>query len=245
MTRVLIFGATSAIAEACARRWANRGASLMLVSRSPERLEIMARDLLIRGASAVGTCAADLSIADEHDDLLQRCIGQAGEPDIALMAHGVLGNQGDAQRDFAIARSEIEINALSVMSLVSLLANQMEPRGHGTIVVLSSVAGDRGRASNYVYGASKAAISSFLQGVRQRLWISGVNVLTVKPGFVDTPMTRDFRKGLLWVSPDLVARDILRAVEGRRDVLYTPWFWRPIMWIIRSVPEPIFKRLSL
>jgi short-subunit dehydrogenase len=121
----------------------------------------------------------------------------------------------------------------------------MATQGHGAIAVIGSVAGDRGRASNYVYGTAKAGLAAFTQGLRQRLSKSNVQVLLIKPGFVDTPMTQEFKKGFLWASPDQVAKDICRAVEKRKNVLYTPWFWALIMLIIQHIPESIFKRLKL
>jgi decaprenylphospho-beta-D-erythro-pentofuranosid-2-ulose 2-reductase len=154
-----------------------------------------------------------------------------------LIAHGTLPDQGACQASFDTARREFEVNALSVLSLLTLAANRFEQQRSGTIAVISSVAGERGRQSNYLYGAAKGAVSLFLQGLRNRLSKSGVQVVTILPGFVDTPMTADFPKGPLWAQPDAVARDIVRAIEGGRDVLYTPWFWRWIMLIIRTIPE--------
>ena len=137
------------------------------------------------------------------------------------------------------------MNLLSALSLLTHIANRFEREGRGTIVVISSVAGDRGRQSNYVYGTAKGALTIFLQGLRHRLHKAGVRVVTIKPGFVDTPMTAGFRKGLLWASPDAVARGIVRALDGRGGEIYLPWFWRYIMWIIKAIPGPIFNRLPL
>ena len=137
-------------------------------------------------------------------------------------------------------------NALSVISLLTLLANHFEEKKSGTIAVITSVAGDRGRQSNYIYGASKAMVSVFLQGLRNRLFHSQVNVLDIKPGFVDTPMTAHIKKGgPLWAKPEAVAKDIVNAIEKKKDLLYTPFFWRYIMLIIRNIPECIFKKGKL
>jgi len=129
--------------------------------------------------------------------------------------------------------------------LLTLLANRFEAQRHGTLAVIGSVAGDRGRQSNYVYGTAKGALAIFLQGLRNRLHPAGVRVLTVKPGFVDTPMTASFKKGPLWAAPEAVAAAIVAAVERGRDVIYTPWFWWGIMTLIKLVPERVFKKLKL
>lgn len=144
-----------------------------------------------------------------------------------------------------MAMMELQTNFTTVVSLLTLLANLFERQGRGSIAVISSVAGDRGRQSNYVYGAAKGALTIYLQGLRNRLAKANVHVLTIKPGFVDTPMTRDFKKGLLWVGPDVIARGIVKAIDKRKDVAYLPFFWRYIMFIIKIIPERIFKRLSL
>lgn len=144
-----------------------------------------------------------------------------------------------------MAVEAIGVNFVSAASLLSHLANLMEKRRGGTIAVISSVAGDRGRQSNYVYGAAKAGLSAFASGLRNRLQKSGVSVVTIKPGFVDTPMTAHVKKGPLFATPEAVARGIVKAIDRRKDVVYVPGFWRPIMWLIRSIPERIFKRLSL
>ena len=163
-----------------------------------------------------------------------------------LIAHGTLSDQADCEKSVDALRSEFDINALSTMALLTTLANTFEARKSGTLAVISSVAGDRGRQSNYVYGSAKAAVSTFLSGLRQRLAKSNVDVLTIKPGFVDTPMTANIaNKGALWAKPDQIAAGIVRAIDKRRSVVYVPWFWRGIMLIIRHIPESIFKKLKL
>lgn len=245
MKNVIIIGATSAIAEAAARLWAGKNARLALVGRDSSRLERIADDLRVRGAAMVATFVLDATDMDRQELTLGAAMKELGSLDIALIAHGVLPDQKLCESDTAAMVRQFEVNALSVMSLCTLFANEMERQGHGTLAVIGSVAGDRGRQSNYVYGSSKAAITTFLQGMRQRLAKRGVGVLAIKPGFVDTPMTRDFPKNALWATPDKVARDIVVAIERRRDVLYTPGFWRVVMLIIRAIPETVFKRLSL
>jgi short-subunit dehydrogenase len=143
------------------------------------------------------------------------------------------------------ALEEFQVNCTSVISLLILLANYFEPRKRGCIAVISSVAGDRGRKANYLYGAAKAAVTVFLGGLRGRLAKSGVSVITIKPGFVDTPMTASMRKGLLFASPRKVGEGIYHAMLKGKEVVYLPWFWRPIMLVVKSIPEPIFKKLSI
>jgi len=245
MKRILVIGATSAIAEACARQWAVRGEALAVAGRSLDRTNVIAADLKIRGASGSHALHLDVLDASRYEAVVQQAVAALGGLDIVLMAHGVLPDQAACEADPGLMRESFEVNALSVLALGTLLANVLAKQGHGTLAVIGSVAGDRGRASNYVYGAAKATVAVFLQGLRQRLARHGVQVLTIKPGFVDTPMTQAFSKGILWAQPDKVARDIVRAVDHGKDVLYTPAFWRFVMLVIRAVPERIFKRLSL
>jgi decaprenylphospho-beta-D-erythro-pentofuranosid-2-ulose 2-reductase len=245
MQRILIVGATSAIAEATARLFAARGDALFLAARNDSRLQAIAADLSVRGADLAETAVFDAQAYDRFAALLHTATERLGGLDAVLIAHGTLSDQSACQLSIDRLREEFDINALSVMALCTELANQFEAQGHGVIAVISSVAGDRGRQSNYVYGTAKAAVTAFTSGLRQRLYPKGVRVVTIKPGFVSTPMTTTFKKGALWATPASVAADIVRAMDGGKAVIYTPWFWRPIMWIIRSVPETVFRRLSL
>ncbi len=245
MRRIVILGATSAIAEAVAREFARRGDSLFLVGRSAERLQAIAADLTLRGAALALTEVCDLRDGARHARLLDSATAQLGGLDTALIAHGTLSDQSACEASPATLSDEFQTNALSAMSLCTLLANRFESQRRGVIAVISSVAGDRGRKSNYAYGSAKAALTVFTSGLRQRLSRSGVAVLTIKPGFVDTPMTAAFKKGLLWASPQKVGDDIARAMIAGTPVLYTPRFWRLIMWIVRCIPEFVFRRLTL
>jgi short-subunit dehydrogenase len=245
MKKILIIGVTSAIAEATARLWAREGSRLYLMARNEERLKAIAADLLIRGAESTQVGLLDVNDFDHHEAAIDEAFKSLDGIDIVLIAHGTLGDQKACEQDFNLALKELNTNAVSVISLLTHLANRLETQKRGTIAVISSVAGDRGRQSNYIYGTAKGAVTIFLQGLRQRLCKSGVHVLTVKPGFVDTPMTKDFRKGLLWASPNSIAKSIILACERKNNVIYTPWFWRFIIWIIRSIPESIFKRITL
>lgn len=245
MKRILIIGATSAIAEATARIFAARGDSLALAGRDTQQLNRIADDLRIRGASSTYALELDANDFDQHESVVQKATDQLGGLDIALIAHGTLSNQADCEKDFSLALKELNTNAISVMSLLTVLANRMQTQNSGQLAVIGSVAGDRGRPSNYVYGTAKAAVATFCEGLRARLSPHGVNVLLIKPGFVDTPMTASFKKGLLWAKPDLIARLIVGALERRRDIIYTPAFWALIMLVIRCIPGPIFKKLKL
>jgi len=245
MKRILILGATSAIAEQTARIFAQRGDRMMLVARNRDRLEAMREDMQVRGAATCEVSVTDLTDYATHAGLIKTAYEKLEGLDIVLIAYGTLGSQKAGEKDFSVAMMELQTNFTTVVSLLTLLANLFERQGRGSIAVISSVAGDRGRQSNYVYGAAKGALTIYLQGLRNRLAKSNVHVLTIKPGFVDTPMTRDFKKGLLWVGPDVIARGIVKAIDKRKDVAYLPFFWRYIMFIIKIIPERIFKRLSL
>ena len=244
MRKVLIVGASSAIAEAVARLFAAQGDMLYLVGRRAEALEAIAADLRVRGAARAQTEVMDANTIERHAALLDNADAALGGLDTVLIAHGTLSDQAVCQKSVALTFQELHTNALSVIALLTLVATRFEAQRSGMIAVISSVAGDRGRQSNYVYGTAKAAVSTFLSGLRQRLHKSSVHVVTIKPGFVDTPMTRGFPKGLLWAQPERVARDIVTAMEKGKDVVYTPGFWRVIIWIIESLPEKIFKSLS-
>jgi short-subunit dehydrogenase len=245
MSNIVIFGATSAIAEQAARVWAGRGDRLVLVGRNAEKLSAIAEDLKVRGATLAHALSLDLDQVDEHSALIAEIERQLGTIDVALIAHGKLGNQSEAEKNFSEAQSIWQTNFVSAASLMTLLAPLLEKQGSGTIAAISSVAGDRGRKSNYVYGSAKGALSIFLSGLRNRLYSSGAHVVTIKPGFVDTPMTADFKKGPLWASSEKVGQGIVRAIDSKRSIVYLPGFWRLIMTIICSIPEMIFKRLSL
>ncbi len=243
--RILVLGATSAIAMAVMRQLVTPSAHFFLVARSKEKLTAVAQDLLVRGAPRVDMIVADLDDTQAHAQMLAVATSQLGTVDLALLAHGVLGDQPAAERDYFAAEPILVTNFLSAVSLLTWLANYFESQGRGTLAVISSVAGDRGRKSNYVYGASKAALDAFLSGLRNRCDRSGVQVLTIKPGFVATPMTAHVPKNRLFATPEQVANGILKAIRTRKDVVYAPWFWRPIMAIIKAVPERIFKGRDL
>lgn len=242
MQRILIIGATSAIAEATAREYARRGAQLVLVARDAERLDTIAADLRVRGATAHAH-VLDANHTAGHAAMLDAAWAALGGVDVALIAHGTLPDQAACSASVERSLQEFATNGTSVIALCVALAQRLQ--APATLAVISSVAGDRGRASNHLYGSAKAAVSAFTSGLRQSLHGSGVNVLTIKPGFVDTPMTAAFRKGALWATPAQVAAGIVRAVEKRRAVAYLPWFWWGIMRVITHIPETVFRRIKL
>lgn len=245
MKKIVIFGASSAIAAATAKIYATQGAEILLIARNAEKLEAVKNDLIARGAAKVQTIVSTLGETSGHKTLFAEIHLLQPEFDIALIAYGSLGNQQKQQVDFGEIKQELEINFISVVSLLTSLASYFSRKKSGTIAVISSVAGDRGRQSNYIYGAAKGALTITLQGLRNQLFPIGVHVLTIKPGFVDTPMTADVKKNFLFVTPEQIASGIVDAIEKKRDVAYLPWFWRYIMLIIRIIPEFIFKRLKL
>jgi decaprenylphospho-beta-D-erythro-pentofuranosid-2-ulose 2-reductase len=243
--KILVLGATSGIAEATCRIWAFQGASLFLVARNAEKLAAVAADLKTRGASYVDTAVADLDDTDQHPALLAHAVNSLTGMDIAYLAHGVLGDQTEAERDFNTAAQILHTNFVAPVSLLTWLANFCVQRRAGTLAVISSVAGDRGRKSNYLYGSSKAGLSAFLGGLRNRVDREGVTVLTIKPGPVKTAMTAGMPKSEKFADVDSVAESIVSAIDNRNDILYVPFQWQPIMFIIRNIPERIFKKLNL
>jgi short-subunit dehydrogenase len=245
MKRIVIVGATSAIAQACARLWAVPGSRFFLVARNESRLQQTADDLVARGAAAA-CWMLDVDDVSAHEPMWRAARESLGEIDTVLIAHGTLPDQKACEASVELSLREIHTNGLSTIALLTLIANSMEQQRSGSIAVISSVAGDRGRPSNYVYGAAKSMVSSFCEGLRARLHRSGVNVLTIKPGFVDTPMTAGLAlPAALVSSPERVARDIDAAIASRASVLYTAWFWRWIMLVIKLIPVAIFRKLSL
>jgi len=238
--RIVIFGATSAIAAEVARVYAARGGRLFLVGRDAGK---MAQVKAALGASVAGFELADLTEGARSPSLVERAHHALGGIDIVVIAHGLLGDQQESEQDLDEARRILEANFLSVVGLVIPVANYFEARGGGHLAVLGSVAGDRGRPRNYTYGAAKGAVALYLQGVRARLGGSGVGVHLLKLGPVVTPMTVNHKKNILFARPPTVAAAIVRAIDAGKAEAYVPWFWRFIMAIVRAVPDPLFRRI--
>jgi len=242
---IAVFGGTSRIARAIAQRWAEDGHAVWIGARDVEEAERIAADLRVKtGVNAVAG-AFDALDTDAHPALVDGIEDAVGPLDCAVLAFGDMGAEDDDHSDFAAARRVIDVNFTGAASLAEAVAGRMSERGAGTIVGIGSVAGDRGRQSNYVYGSAKGAFALYLQGLRNRLFKQGVHVMTVKLGFVDTRMTWGLDTKIPVASPEQAARAIHDAVRRRVDTLYYPPFWRAIMGVIKTIPERAFKRLSL
>lgn len=241
MARVLILGATSAIAAEVAQLHARRGDRLHLVGRSAEKLAAVAARC---AGCEVTTAVADFTAEGAAADVITAAIAVLGTIDTALIAHGDLGDQEASELAFPEAEAILRTNFLSAVALLIPLANHLELRRGGRLGVITSVAGERGRPRNYTYGAAKGALGIYLQGLRTRLYAAGVSVTTLKLGPVDTPMTRGHRKHLLFGRPPAVARDIVAAMDARVAAAFVPWFWGAIMPVVRHTPEWLFQRLA-
>jgi decaprenylphospho-beta-D-erythro-pentofuranosid-2-ulose 2-reductase len=246
MDKFVILGATSEIAQQVQRILASKGKRLLLVGRSAERLEIVAADLRVRGATEVITFKADLADVSQHSQVMGFVLQRFPDFECVLLAYGTMQDQEECRHSVEMSLQEWQSNFVSAAGLLTLFADILETRRCGCIAAITSVAGDRGRSSNYVYGAAKGALSLFLQGLRGRLHESSVRVLTIKPGPVRTPMTAGLRQDRVFADPVSVARDICRALENdSKEILYTPWYWRYVMAVVKLIPEVVFKRLSI
>jgi decaprenylphospho-beta-D-erythro-pentofuranosid-2-ulose 2-reductase len=243
--RVAIFGATSGIAAAVARTLAAEGASIVLIGRDGEAIAAAARDLRVRGAAGVAEIAGDFAALDTLGDIALRAWSAFSGIDMALIAYGSLPDQTAIEADPGSLAPLLALNFVSPSVLALHLARHFEAQGSGILGVITSVAGDRGRKSNYLYGAAKGGLQRLLEGLRHRLYAAGVQVLDIRPGFVATRMTGHLpQTGPLWAEPERVAADIVRALHRRRAVLYTPWFWRGILLVVRALPRALFHRTS-
>lgn len=241
---VLILGGNSDVAHAVARQFAEKAnADVTLASRDMELLEKKAKDIEIRHDTTVRAVAFDATDVQGHAAFYDQL---DPKPDVVVAAFGYLGDQLQAQRDGQEARRIIETNYTGAVSILEIVAADFEARANGVIIGIGSVAGLRGRQSNYLYGSAKGALGIYLSGLRNRLSKQGVHVITVLPGFIDTKMTAGMGlPGLLTAAPRQVAEDIFSAYQKSKNTIYTRWFWRWIMVIIRAIPETLFKRLSL
>lgn len=243
--RLLALGATSGIAREALRCVAAQGARLYLVARDSEKLGVTADDLKVRGAAAVECLQADLADSNLHSEILDRAFSIWQGLDAALIAHGTLPDQDQAEKDMSVLQDALDANYVSTALLLAQLANRFEQQRSGVIAVIGSVAGDRGRKSNYIYGSAKAGLATYAAGLRLRLEPAGVHVILIKPGWVSTPMTAHLKQNALYASSERAGRDVYNAIVQPRPVVYIPWFWKWLMLAIRLVPDAIFKRLNL
>jgi decaprenylphospho-beta-D-erythro-pentofuranosid-2-ulose 2-reductase len=247
LTNIAIFGATSAIAEQTAYALAAPGTRFFLAARNSDKMQKVAAELKLRGAAVVAQAEYDFARGDGLTNLAETAAEDLGDIDIALIAYGTLSNQSRAETDPAYATGEITLNYLSPALLAQAIAGRMAQRGHGFLAVISSVAGDRGRGRNYIYGSAKGGLGLFLQGLAHRLHGTGVQVLDIRPGLVVSPMTQAIAKNTpLWAKPDVVGAAIAARLQARKaGRMYVPGFWRLIMLIARNIPTPIFHKTRL
>ncbi|KYG64182.1 hypothetical protein AZI87_13115 [Bdellovibrio bacteriovorus] len=245
MKKILVIGATSAIAQEVAKLYATEKEELILWGRNPQMLQIIAQDLKVRGSSKISVVSHDLNDLSVHASKIEEIWSEHINIDIVFLAHGVLGDPRKAEIDQDEMLNILTSNFISHASLLTYIAQKMARQTFGTIAVISSVAGDRGKQSNYVYGSAKAGMTAFTDGLRNRLYPTGVHVLNIKLGPVDTPMTKDHKKTPLFGKAPAVAKGIVTAIEKKKNTVYLTPIWRLIMFIINNIPETIFKRLKL
>lgn len=238
---VLIIGATSAVAQGIVHRYAQQGASIFCLARNPEKMAPVAQSL---GDAFAGSFCYDFTQTDLAPEAIAKATEALGHIDIAIFAHGDLLNQIESEQDYAIAYQTFAINQLSVIALLIPLSEQMEQQGSGKIGVITSVAGERGRPRNYTYGAAKGSLNLYLQGLRSKLWGSGVEIYTFKMGPVDTPMTVDHEKNFSFSTVDEVSKTIVKGFGGKRYERYVPGYWKLVMFFVRNMPEWLFQQLD-
>ena len=246
MPTVLILGANAGIGRALAAEFASHQYDLILAGRDLEDLQSLAADLHLRHNVSARAERVDVLNFAALESALAACLAPAGDSlEGVVLSTGYLGDPETARKDVNEARRILDTNFTGAALALNVVANHFEQKRKGFICALSSVAGDRGRQSNYLYGSAKGGLTTYLQGLRNRLYPSGVHVITVKPGFVDTRMVFGRAKLPLVAAPEAVARDIYYAVKSRKNVVYVPWFWRPIMFMVRMIPEALFKKLKM
>jgi NAD(P)-dependent dehydrogenase (short-subunit alcohol dehydrogenase family) len=242
---IVVLGAASAIAQAYARRRA-AGDRFVLLARREDRLAAVAADLIARGAASAEPVVMDLSAIDEIERTVEMIHGRFGPSREIVVAYGTLGEQAALEQNLSAARSALDVNFTSAALWLLAFLKRRDAASPLTCIVIGSVAGDRGRRTNFIYGAAKGGLDIFVQGLAHAYAGTPVRLVMVKPGFIDTPMTAAFVKaGPLWSTPDRVAADMERAVRRGARVVYSPWFWWPIMAVIRRLPWFVFRRLKI
>ncbi len=242
---ILVWGANSAIAQEVQKLFATQASRFFLVARHAERLTAIADDLVVRGAEICGTASQDFNRHQDIETIISQAATTLGRVDIILVAHGSLPDQEICENSAEAVKVCMDDNFTSTAVIVQSCAQLLESQGNGALAVISSVAGDRGRKSNYVYGAAKAGIDALLQGLRGRFASTDVKIINIKPGMVKTPMTAGMKHSALWATPEAIAPAIITAISKGRAVSYVPGYWRFIMWVIRALPTVILARLPI
>lgn len=242
--KIAIFGANSDMAVAVARALVSSSTEYFLAARNTADLEVVAKDLKARGALRVETKSFDAEALGSHEELVNEAYELFNNFDFTLIAHGSLPDPKQAFENFKIGEAALKTNAVSIISICTALLPHLRRSNQGVLAVISSVAGDRGRKKLGIYAAAKALVDAYVSALRQEFSNSNLQILTIKPGTVKTKMTMEIKHGLLSSTPEVVAKDILKAIDKKREVIYTPWYWQWIMMIIRNIPEKIFKKLS-
>ena len=240
---VLILGGNSDVGKSIARDFSRLGSNIILTSRKEGQLDSFKSDLEIRNEINCDIEIFDVLDFKSHDSFYKNL---KIKPDIVITCIGYLDKQENSQIDFQESLRSIQTNFTGLLSILNIISYDFEKREEGVIVGISSVAGDRGRGSNYIYGCSKSGFTSYLSGLRNRLNKSGVRVITIKPGFIDTKMTSHLDlPNILTATPDDISNDIINSIKKRKTIIYSKWFWKWIMLIIKTIPESIFKKMKL
>ena len=242
--KILIVGATSAIAIATARRFAIRNPHFCLFARNINKMESVSKDLIIRGAASAKCLSIDLVDQDQQTAKIKEAFSLFKGFDVVLVCYGFLPNQSQCETNIKQINNALDCNALSVLSLLTTLVPYMENSNKATIAVVTSVAGDRGRRSNFIYGSAKAMVSSYLQGLRGKLAKTNISLLEIRPGLVDSPMTSHLPKTRLFSSPDTIGKKIEWGIDKQKTTIYAPGYWRPIMWVVKLMPDKLFMRVK-
>jgi decaprenylphospho-beta-D-erythro-pentofuranosid-2-ulose 2-reductase len=243
--KILVVGSTSKIVQYCLYLWASENCEFFLVAKDAKKNELISHELISLGAKSVHTYSMNVNDFDAHRQMFEEAKKKLIDIDLAFIGHGMLPDQENDQNNADKILKSVNTNAISVINLLTIIAEEFEKKNYGHIAIISSVAADRGRASNYIYGSSKAMISFFAEGLRQRLYKSNINITVIKPGLIKTPMTLKFKKNFLWSEPSKIALKIVNAINKKKDEVYVPTYWYFIMIIIKLIPNFLFKKLKL
>lgn len=243
--RLLVFGANSGICHEVLKLYARDGACFFLVGRNADKLAAVSDDLTVRGGDIAGSASYDFNDWSQHEAVIAKARESLGEIDVAIVAHGTFPEQDECEHSPEAVRACMDDNFTSVAVVAQSLAQVLSQQGRGTLAVVSSVAGDRGRKSNYTYGSAKAGIDAFLQGMRGRFSGSNVKVVNIKPGMTVSPMTAHMKHGLFWSTAEGIAPVIYKAITQGTPVCYAPGYWRLIMLVIRVLPTGVLARLPV